>query len=172
MIDRMLTAVNKGYWKAEPEMVARLQQANREIIAEAGVLCTPDTCSSAEIVKLAVEQDAQAMQAAWAQPAPGTGRPATASARPAARAAAGPATPRDAPRAAPPEAAAATPQPEIQGREIETRVLRSSDAKAGQQVLDVLVWLVAAALVLLGYASRRSSARSTSAAAASLRTVP
>ncbi|WP_026224381.1 cobaltochelatase subunit CobN [Methyloversatilis thermotolerans] len=57
MVDRMLTAVNKGYWKASPETVDALRKANMEAIAEAGVACYRDTCSSPEIVELARQQD-------------------------------------------------------------------------------------------------------------------
>ncbi|MBD9363724.1 cobaltochelatase subunit CobN [Methylomonas fluvii] len=58
MVDRMLVAVNKGYWKADPAVKAKLEQVNREVIAKAGVACNKDTCSSPEITKLAEQQDA------------------------------------------------------------------------------------------------------------------
>jgi len=58
MVDRMLVAVNKGYWKADPAVKAKLEQVNQEVIAKAGVACNKDTCSSPEIVKLAEHQDA------------------------------------------------------------------------------------------------------------------
>ncbi len=57
MVDRMLTAVNKGYWKATPETVEGLKKVNMETIAEAGVACYQDTCSSPEITALAKQQD-------------------------------------------------------------------------------------------------------------------
>jgi cobaltochelatase CobN len=72
MIDRMLTAVNKGYWKASPETVAALAQANRETIAEAGVACSADTCSSPEITAMARAQDRQRERVAARLPAPGS----------------------------------------------------------------------------------------------------
>lgn len=61
MVDRMLTAVNKGYWKANPETVEGLKKANLETIAEAGVACYQDTCSSPEITALARQQDQKAV---------------------------------------------------------------------------------------------------------------
>ncbi|MFA5663319.1 cobaltochelatase subunit CobN [Castellaniella sp.] len=66
LVDRMLTAVYKGYWAASPDVVAHLQQVNQETIAEAGVACYRDTCSSAEIVALAEQQDRMLNQQAQA----------------------------------------------------------------------------------------------------------
>ena len=74
MVDRMLVAVNKGYWKADPAVKAKLEQVNKEVIAKAGVACYRDTCSSPEITKLAEQQDAvrgkAAAPGAQAQPVP------------------------------------------------------------------------------------------------------
>ncbi|MEQ1602520.1 MAG: cobaltochelatase subunit CobN [Methylophilaceae bacterium] len=70
MIDRMLTAVNKGYWKADAKTKATLEKANVEVIAEAGVACDRDTCSSGEITKLAEAQDRKTGEAALKLPAP------------------------------------------------------------------------------------------------------
>lgn len=64
MIDRMLVAVKKGYWQADPTTVAALEQANREAIAEAGVGCNRHTCSSPDIVAQAMQQDAAAAKQA------------------------------------------------------------------------------------------------------------
>jgi cobaltochelatase CobN len=58
MVDRMLVAINKGYWQADPVVKAKLEQVNKEVIAKAGVACNKDTCSSPEITKLAEQQDA------------------------------------------------------------------------------------------------------------------
>ncbi|MBS1158411.1 MAG: cobalamin biosynthesis protein CobN [Proteobacteria bacterium] len=74
MVDRMLTAVNKGYWKASPETVARLQQANQESIAEAGVACSVDTCSSPQVTAQAKTQDRRLADVAAQQPVPGEGK--------------------------------------------------------------------------------------------------
>lgn len=70
LVDRMLVAVNKGYWQADAQTVATLERVNREVIAEGGVACWRDTCSSPEITALAQAQDQRALQAALAQPAP------------------------------------------------------------------------------------------------------
>jgi cobaltochelatase CobN len=66
MVDRMLVAVNKGYWKADAATVAALERANLSAIKEAGVACDVDTCSSEKIIQLAQQQDRQAMQRAQA----------------------------------------------------------------------------------------------------------
>lgn len=69
MIDHMLVAVNKGYWKAAPQTVAALHKANLETIAEAGVACSATSCSSPEITALAQAQDRRAaLQAAPVPP--------------------------------------------------------------------------------------------------------
>jgi cobaltochelatase CobN len=73
MIDRMLTAINKGYWKADAATKAALEKANMEVIAEAGVACDRDTCSSAAITKLAENQDKRIGEAAAKMPAPTVG---------------------------------------------------------------------------------------------------
>lgn len=70
MVDRMLTAVNKGYWKADAKTRAALEAANREAIAEAGVACDRNSCSSEEVSKLAEEQDKRTGEAAAKLAAP------------------------------------------------------------------------------------------------------
>ncbi|MCU0940245.1 MAG: cobaltochelatase subunit CobN, partial [Burkholderiaceae bacterium] len=70
LVDRMLVAVNKGYWQADAQTVATLERVNREVIAEAGVACWRDTCSSPAITALATAQDQRAREAALDQPAP------------------------------------------------------------------------------------------------------
>src|SRR5690606_643856 len=85
LIDRMLTAINKGYWQAAPETVAALEKANMEVVAEAGVACYADTCSSPEVTALAQAQDRRLAQASDAAPAPADAAPAapeTAAAQP------------------------------------------------------------------------------------------
>lgn len=59
MVDRMLVAVKKGYWKADAKTVAALEAANSFAIKEAGVACSPDTCSSAAVAKIAKQLDRQ-----------------------------------------------------------------------------------------------------------------
>ncbi|MFA6922069.1 MAG: cobaltochelatase subunit CobN, partial [Gallionella sp.] len=73
MVDRMLTAVNKGYWKPDEQTRAALDAANREAIAEAGVACDRDRCSSSEVTKLAEEQDKRIGEAAAKLAAPRIG---------------------------------------------------------------------------------------------------
>jgi cobaltochelatase CobN len=70
LVDRMLVAVNKGYWKADAKTVERLKAVNRELIDEAGVACSPDTCSSPEVVALARTGDQRKLDAQLTQPAP------------------------------------------------------------------------------------------------------
>ncbi len=70
IVDRMLTVVRKGYWKPSPETVAALEQANQDAIAEAGVGCYRDTCSSPEIVAMAEAQDRAARESVADMPAP------------------------------------------------------------------------------------------------------
>ncbi|NOT19372.1 MAG: cobaltochelatase subunit CobN [Sideroxydans sp.] len=72
MIDRMLTAINKGYWKADAKTKAALEKANQEVIAEAGVACDRDSCSSDEVTKQAEAQDKRIGEAALKMPAPNT----------------------------------------------------------------------------------------------------
>lgn len=74
VVDRMLVAVNKGYWKADPEVKAHLERVNREVIAEAGVACDETSCSSKEVTELARAEDRKAMAEALAMPAPNIGR--------------------------------------------------------------------------------------------------
>lgn len=73
MVDRMLTAVNKGYWKPDAKTHAALEAANREAIAEAGVACDRDSCSSIEVTKLAETQDKRTGEAAAKLAAPRVG---------------------------------------------------------------------------------------------------
>ncbi|MRR50981.1 MAG: cobaltochelatase subunit CobN, partial [Rhodocyclaceae bacterium] len=60
MVDRMKTAVVKGYWKASPDVVADLDRVNQEVIAEVGVACNGDTCSTPDIAQKAKTRDAAA----------------------------------------------------------------------------------------------------------------
>ena len=76
MVDKMLVAVNKGYWKADPQVKAHLEQVNREVIAEAGVACNETSCSSPEVTALAKAEERKAMAEAKAMPAPNMGRQA------------------------------------------------------------------------------------------------
>ena len=69
MVDRMLTVIEKGYWKASPETVARLKQAQTELVPA-----------------VAAENEAVAKRAeAQLGPAPGGTPPVSAAATPAAK---------------------------------------------------------------------------------------
>ena len=70
LVDRMLVAVDKGYWKADSATVANLERVNYEIISEAGVSTNRDTSSSPKFLALAEAQDKKAMGLAKLQPAP------------------------------------------------------------------------------------------------------
>jgi len=52
MVDRMLVAVKKGYWKANKKTVQRLEKENAEMIKEVGVACTADSCSDAKLAQM------------------------------------------------------------------------------------------------------------------------
>ena len=69
LVDRMLVAVDKGYWKADPATVANLEKVNYEMISEAGVSSNRDTSSSPKIMALADAQERKAMGLAKLQPA-------------------------------------------------------------------------------------------------------
>jgi len=63
LVDRMIVAVNKGYWSADATTVAHLNAVNRAVIAEAGVGCEADSCSSPEVVAQAQAIDRSLLQA-------------------------------------------------------------------------------------------------------------
>ena len=70
LVDRMLVAIHKGYWKADAKTAERLNAVNRELIAEAGVACTPDSCSSPEIAALAQAGNQRELDRVRLEPAP------------------------------------------------------------------------------------------------------
>lgn len=61
LVDRMLVAVNKGYWKADAQTVAALEAANDAAIREAGVSCRAESCSSAKVTAQQQVLDREAM---------------------------------------------------------------------------------------------------------------
>ena len=61
VVDKMLVAINKGYWKADPKVKVDLERVNREVIAEAGVACDETSCSSPEVTALAQAEDRRAI---------------------------------------------------------------------------------------------------------------
>jgi cobaltochelatase CobN len=52
MMTRMLEAVRKGYWKADPAVVADLGRRVHALGADLGVRCTPDQCPDPVLQKL------------------------------------------------------------------------------------------------------------------------
>lgn len=68
LVDRMLVAVKKGYWHAAPEVVKHLEKENAEVIKEAGVACTADSCSDPKLPELKAAQEPAPTSAATAKP--------------------------------------------------------------------------------------------------------
>ncbi len=116
MVDRMLVAVNKGYWKASPQVVAKLEAMNRQLIAQAGASCDRDSCSSPAVTALAEQIDAMKMQRANAGfGLSAAGAAASPSANP-------PATPQASPQAAAQEPSPSPPAPNaVKGMELRER---------------------------------------------------
>jgi cobaltochelatase CobN len=158
LIDRMLVAVNKGYWQADARTVKALNAANRAAISEAGVACSPDTCSSVAVIREAQRRDKQLAAAAatgFGLATPGT----TAAVAPPARAAA---PPPDAmrPVATPPPPAvkppAPAPKPVLRGQQMQEK----ASAKRSEPPLRpehglVLLLLIAAGMAWQAFAGRR-----------------
>jgi cobaltochelatase CobN len=165
MIDRMLTAVTKGYWKADAATIEGLQRANRAVIAEAGVACDRDSCSSADITSLAEAHDRKIAEQAAKQPAPKVGArpPAAALAgspqpttgqsvdRKPTRSASAQPTPRN---AAQPKSAAPAKPATVEGFEMteQTRALTSRIV----EVAPVWLLLLFGSILALGWLARRS----------------
>ncbi len=165
IVDKMLVAINKGYWQADPKVKANLEKVNREVIAEAGVACNADSCSSQEITDLAKAQDRRAMAEAMAMPAPNMAvRSALAAAKgmpPAATSAAAAsgqtasttaASPAEAAKASPssaqPANAQAKPQAAVEGYEV-----KEQQSTSNVMTPEVRNWALAgfALLVALGF---------------------
>lgn len=153
LVDRMLVAVNKGYWKPSPDVVAELHAVNLAVIQEAGVACSPANCSSEAVTRLAKEIDQKAMREAVS----GFGLDQAGAPSTAARA--------QTPMAAQVNAPTPTPTPPppttdvVRGQEMREMVQK-------QQPLEQLIWTYAGliALVVLGgmgyqaWRTRRESA--------------
>ncbi len=166
VVDKMLVAINKGYWQAEPRVKAHLEQVNREVIAEAGVACNANSCSSAEVTAQAQTQDARDMAEARSLPAPGSGAraPGRSSALPAAASIAAQAAPPPGAKAAaqpaqakaaPPPAPRPTP-PAQAGEPVQGYAVQESKSANSPLPPAVTHWALAGlgALVLLGFAWR------------------
>jgi cobaltochelatase CobN len=158
LVDRMLVAIDKGYWKADPATIANLEKVNRETIAEAGVACYRDTCSSPEIVALAAAQDNKAMELAKLQAAPAveaivanveTARPlATPASTPqAAQVAPTPEKPVEAPTGK----AKQTKDERVEGYEVDEQTRKSSE---GSETEWCVIAAVMSLAVVLGFGSR------------------
>ena len=172
IVDKMLVAVNKGYWQADPQVKAHLEKVNREVIAEAGVACNATSCSSKEVSALAEADDRRQMAEALAMPAPNVGRQSALSpansanaATAAAATAAPPTTASHAPTAAKPAAKPATnssSSPKIEGYEVKAQ--NSTSNPLATLTPEERSWALAgfAALVALGFgfkAQRRRARR-------------
>ena len=136
--DRMLSAIERGYWKPPEAVRKRLLQENTRAIADAGVSCSADSCSRATL-KQAPQIAAQAAVAA----APNTVPPVSAAAPAAAPA---PAKAAPAKTAAPVAGKSATQQ--VAGFEMQSL----STLTPVQKTIGTLALLALAALLVgLGY---------------------
>jgi cobaltochelatase CobN len=151
LVDRMLVAVNKGYWMADAKTVERLKAANRELIAEAGVACTPDTCSSPEIAALARAGDQRELDRARQEPAPSAELVANAQRMPSPAAALAAAQPAKARPANAETAVDATGT--VTGYAVEERTV-SASSSSGSPANQVWYGLLAVFAVFGGAASR------------------
>lgn len=97
MTDRMLTAIERGYWQPSEAVRARLTQENTRTLAEAGVACSAESCSRATLQQApqlsapatlqgaapVVANAANAANAPSAEPAGSPAKPTTNSTKPA-----------------------------------------------------------------------------------------
>jgi cobaltochelatase CobN len=137
VVDRMLVAINKGYWKADPQVKAALEQVNREVIAEAGVACDETSCSSKEVTEVAKAEDRKALSEALAMPAPDLGRQSALAAKNSAHQAQSASVPPAASPASSPDPSANTPPPkaaapqdssrQVEGFEVREQLKRLAD---------------------------------------------
>jgi len=168
IVDKMLVAINKGYWQADPKVKAELEKVNRQVIAEAGVACNAASCSSREVSELAQAQDRQAMAEALAMSAPDMGRQSAlspAAARPAQTArAAQAAQPGPAQAAARQAAAAAEATPSsansdvVEGFEVKEQDNRPSPLPQSARYAALFGFLLLVALGVLSRARFRRKA--------------
>jgi cobaltochelatase CobN len=176
--DRMLSAIERGYWKPSQAVRNKLAQMNAQAIKDAGVSCSADSCSKATL-KVApqfnadfvpnvgsnaavVRGAATAARAGGAAPSPQAAMQnaaaelqalqAKAEAQPAHAAAAAPASPKQSPKpVAKPEGA-----DKVSGFEMQTL----SNLTPVQKTVGSLALLaLAAALVGVGYVGRRNKLR-------------
>ncbi|MHA4867115.1 cobaltochelatase subunit CobN [Duganella sp. PWIR1] len=176
--DRMLSAIERGYWKPSEAVRSKLAQMNAQAIKDAGVSCSADSCSKATLKEApqfnadfvpnvgsnaaVVRGAATAARAGGAAPSPQAAMQnaaaelqalqAKAEAQPAHAAAAAPPSPKQSPKpAAKPEGA-----DKVSGFEMQTL----SNLTPVQKTVGSLALLaLAAALVGVGYVGRRNKLR-------------
>jgi len=146
MVDRMLVAVKKGYWQADPNTVADLSAVNDKVMREAGVACDADSCSDPDVAAFGKQLDTRAQLAAGRMPAPNVGA-MVARGRPNGVQARGGITPAAAGGAAAPVAPAS--RPVVRGKRI-TEVVRQVVA-APPLVPSWAPWFAAGLLVGVGF---------------------
>jgi cobaltochelatase CobN len=179
MVDKMLVAINKGYWQADAAVKQVLEQLDRRLIAEVGAACDEHSCSSPEVTALAQEQDRQILRQALSQPAPSTqAAPAQASAATLVEAASAAASTsqgesgaptKQMPESAPPATQAseqdvAEAAQQVSGFEMEQQVRQSLQHVAMPLALSWAA-VIFALLVLVGFVSREWQTRSFRGAA-------
>ena len=159
VVDRMLVAINKGYWKADPVVKATLERVNREVIAETGVACDETSCSSQEVSALAKAEDRKVLAQAMAMSAPDLGRQSALSAansanqgRPTALESSAQTAPETLANATPPAsapkaAASPTSAQQVEGFEVKEQLKRLSELPPAAKFTALLGF---AALVLGG----------------------
>jgi len=163
LVDKMLVAINKGYWNADEDVKAHLEQVNREVIEEAGVACDANSCSSEEITHLAEAQDREAMEEARRQPAPDPATNPPSSPDSPAATTAQPAPTADPPGQSTPPGASRSSADQAKGEMIEGKRVEKQTGKTSNAVPPSLPWtpLLLAGLVLAGFllSGRRAAFR-------------
>ncbi len=132
--DRMLSAIERGYWKPPEAVRRRLQQENARAIADAGVACSAESCSRATLRQAPQLAAQSAAPAVAANAAPSTS-------------AAAPAKPAAAAKTVAP-ATGAAPMQQVAGFEMKSL----STLTPAQKTIGTLALLALAALLVgLGY---------------------
>jgi cobaltochelatase CobN len=176
MTDRMLSAVERGYWKPSDAVFRKLSQMNAIAIKDAGVACSADSCSKATL-KIAPQFNAdfapnvgsnasivkgavQAARVGGAAPSPQAAMQNAAAELQALQEKAETQHPPS-----PPPQARAKPAPQVKPEAADTKVsgfeMQSlSNLTTVQKTVGTLVLLaLAAALVGIGYLARRNKLR-------------
>jgi cobaltochelatase CobN len=58
MTDRMLTAIEKAYWKPDPKVRAKLERENKSAMEDAGVACSDASCSRTTLAQASMFRQA------------------------------------------------------------------------------------------------------------------